>query len=125
MNAILENKPAAVPVKSRRRFPTELSIFLVLIGIGLVFEMFGWIVRDQSFLMNSQRLVLMILQVSIIGLLAIGVTQVIITTGIDLSSGSVLALSAMIAASLAQTSDFARAVFPSCLLYTSPSPRDS
>ena len=113
MNAILENKPAAVPVKSRRRFPTELSIFLVLIGIGLVFEVFGWIVRDQSFLMNSQRLVLMILQVSIIGLLAIGVTQVIITTGIDLSSGSVLALSAMIAASLAQTSDFSRAVFPS------------
>ena len=79
MNAILENKPATVPVKSRRRFPTELSIFLVLIGIGLVFEVFGWIVRDQSFLMNSQRLVLMILQVSIIGLLAIGVTQVIIT----------------------------------------------
>lgn len=118
MNAILESKPeekkpAAAPVKSRRRFPTELSIFLVLIGIGLVFELFGWIVRDQSFLMNSQRLVLMILQVSIIGLLAIGVTQVIITTGIDLSSGSVLALSAMIAASLAQTSDFSRAVFPS------------
>ncbi|KAA0947871.1 ABC transporter permease [Pseudomonas sp. ANT_H14] len=108
-----ENKPLTAPVKSRRRFPTELSIFLVLIGIGLVFEVFGWIVRDQSFLMNSQRLVLMILQVSIIGLLAIGVTQVIITTGIDLSSGSVLALSAMIAASLAQTSDFSRAVFPS------------
>ncbi|NWD26315.1 ABC transporter permease [Pseudomonas yamanorum] len=118
MNAILESKPeekkpAAVPVKHRRRMPTELSILLVLIGIGLVFELFGWIVRDQSFLMNSQRLVLMILQVSIIGLLAIGVTQVIITTGIDLSSGSVLALSAMIAASLAQTSDFSRAVFPS------------
>ncbi|QJI28594.1 ABC transporter permease [Pseudomonas sp. ADAK18] len=123
MNAILESKPeekkseekkpSAAPAKSRRRLPTELSIFLVLIGIGLVFEVFGWIVRDQSFLMNSQRLVLMILQVSIIGLLAIGVTQVIITTGIDLSSGSVLALSAMIAASLAQTSDFSRAVFPS------------
>ncbi|POA64407.1 ABC transporter, partial [Pseudomonas sp. GW531-T4] len=113
MNAILENKPAAAPARTRRRLPTELSIFLVLIGIGLVFELFGWIVRDQSFLMNSQRLVLMILQVSIIGLLAIGVTQVIITTGIDLSSGSVLALSAMIAASLAQTSDFTRAVFPS------------
>ncbi|MFO2465947.1 ABC transporter permease [Pseudomonas sp. 15FMM2] len=123
MNAILESKPEGkkseekkpdtAPSKSRRRLPTELSIFLVLIGIGLVFELFGWIVRDQSFLMNSQRLVLMILQVSIIGLLAIGVTQVIITTGIDLSSGSVLALSAMIAASLAQTSDFSRAVFPS------------
>lgn len=53
----------------------------------------------------------MVLQVSIIGLLAIGVTQVILTGGIDLSSGSVVALSAMIAASLAQTSS-ARAVFP-------------
>ncbi len=53
----------------------------------------------------------MVLQVSIIGLLAIGVTQVILTGGIDLSSGSVVALSAMIAASLAQTST-PRAVFP-------------
>ena len=61
MNAITDNKPATAPVKNRRRMPTELSIFLVLIGIGLVFELFGWIVRDQSFLMNSQRLVLMIL----------------------------------------------------------------
>lgn len=113
MSAISENKPLEAPVRSRRRMPTELSILLVLIGIGLIFEAFGWMVRDQSFLMNSQRLVLMILQVSIIGLLAIGVTQVIITTGIDLSSGSVLALSAMVAASLAQTSDFGRAVFPS------------
>ncbi|WP_416423617.1 ABC transporter permease [Pseudomonas sp. App30] len=113
MTTLTENKPvAAPPSRSRRRMPTELSILLVLIGIGLVFEVFGWIVRDQSFLMNSQRLVLMILQVSIIGLIAIGVTQVIITTGIDLSSGSVLALSAMVAASLAQSSDYARAVFP-------------
>lgn len=112
MTAISENKPVDAP-RRRRRIPTELSILLVLIGISLIFEMFGWIVRDQSFLMNYQRLVLMVLQVSIIGLLAIGVTQVIITTGIDLSSGSVLALSAMVAASLAQTSDFGRAVFPS------------
>lgn len=113
MSAISENKSVETPVRSRRRMPTELGILLVLVGIGLAFEAFGWMVRDQSFLMNSQRLVLMILQVSIIGLLAIGVTQVIITTGIDLSSGSVLALSAMVAASLAQTSDFGRAVFPS------------
>ena len=113
MNAILDNKPALAPTRHKRRMPTELSIFLVLIGIGLIFKIFGWVVRDQSFLMNSQRLVLMILQVSIIGMIAIGVTQVIITTGIDLSSGSVLALTAMIAASLAQSSDYTRAVFPS------------
>ena len=84
----------------------------MLVGIALFFEAVGWSVRGASFLFNGQRLLVMVLQVSIIGLLAIGVTQVILTGGIDLSSGSVVALSAMIAASLAQTPN-ARAVFPS------------
>jgi inositol transport system permease protein len=55
----------------------------------------------------------MILQVAVIGIIAVGVTQVIITGGIDLSSGSVVGMTAMMAASFAQTSDFARAVYPS------------
>ena len=84
----------------------------MLVGIALCFEAAGWSIRGTSFLFSGQRLLVMVLQVSIIGLLAIGVTQVILTGGIDLSSGSVVALSAMIAASLAQT-PHARAVFPS------------
>ncbi|KZK75839.1 Ribose transport system permease protein RbsC [Pseudovibrio sp. W64] len=95
-----------------RKLPVEANIFLVLIGIAVFFEILGWIVKGDTFLFNPQRLLIMVLQVSIIGLLAIGVTQVIITGGIDLSSGSVLALSAMVAASFAQTSDYTRAVFP-------------
>jgi inositol transport system permease protein len=51
--------------------------------------------------------------VAVIGIIAVGVTQVIITGGVDLSSGSVVGVTAMMAASLAQTSDFARAVYPS------------
>ena len=97
---------------TNRRLSHETGILLVLMGIALVFEAVGWSVRGASFLFSGQRLLVMVLQVSIIGLLAIGVTQVILTGGIDLSSGSVVALSAMIAASLAQTST-ARAVFPS------------
>jgi inositol transport system permease protein len=88
------------------------GMFLVLVSIALLFEAIGWSVRGTSFLFNGQRLLVMVLQVSIIGLLAIGMTQVILTGGIDLSSGSVVALSAMIAASLAQAPN-ARAVFPS------------
>src|SRR5215831_20428262 len=94
-----------------RRLSHEAGIFLVLLGIALVFEAVGWSVRGASFLFSGQRLLVMVLQVSIIGLLAVGVTQVILTGGIDLSSGSIVALSAMIAASLAQTPT-ARAVFP-------------
>lgn len=96
-----------------RRWPPEAGILLVLVGIALTFELLGWIVIGQSFLFNSQRLTVMILQVSVIGIIAVGVTQVIITGGIDLSSGSVVGLTAMVAASLAQQSDFARAVYPS------------
>ena len=94
-----------------RRLSSDAGIFVVLVGIAVLFEAIGWHVRGASFLFNAQRLLVMVLQVSIIGLLAIGVTQVILTGGIDLSSGSVVALSAMIAASLAQSPN-ARAVFP-------------
>jgi inositol transport system permease protein len=65
--------------KSRRRLPPEFNIFLVLIGIALVYEVLGWIFVGQSFLMNPQRLTIMILQVAVIGIIAVGVTQVIIT----------------------------------------------
>ncbi len=97
----------------RRRLPPEANIFLVLIGIALFFEVVGWMAVGQSFLFNPQRLTVMILQVAVIGIIAVGVTQVIITGGVDLSSGSVVGVTAMIAASFAQTSDYARAVYPS------------
>jgi len=96
----------------RRRMPPEVSILLVLVGIALAFELLGWIFVGQSFLLNKQRLVVMILQVSVVGIISVGVTQVIITGGIDLSSGSIVGVTAIMAASLAQTSDFARAVYP-------------
>jgi inositol transport system permease protein len=90
-----------------------VSILMVLAGLALAFELLGWIFVHQSFLLNEQRLVVMILQVSVIGIIAVGVTQVIITGGIDLSSGSVVAVTALVAASLAQSSDAVRAVYPS------------
>jgi inositol transport system permease protein len=110
-----EHATKATPSEAprRRRLPPEANIFLVLIGIALFFEIVGWMVVGQSFLFNTQRLTVMILQVAVIGIIAVGVTQVIITGGVDLSSGSVVGMTAMIAASFAQTSDYARAVYPS------------
>ncbi|MFC0218962.1 inositol transport system permease protein [Pseudochelatococcus lubricantis] len=98
--------------KTRKRLPPELNILSVLIGVALIFEVLGWILQGQSFLLNPQRLTIMILQVSVIGIIAVGVTQVIITGGIDLSSGSVVAMSAMISMSFAQIATYDRAVYP-------------
>ncbi len=104
--------PAPAATKAPYKFPPEFSIFLVLIGISVFFEAIGWYMNDQSFIFNAERLKVIILQMAVIGIIAIGVNIVIITSGIDLSSGSVVAASAVVAASLAQVSDFPRAVFP-------------
>src|SRR6476661_635501 len=99
-------------MKRKRKLPAEAGILFILIGIAVLFEIMGWVFKHDTFLFNPQRLFIIVLQVSVVGLLAIAVTQVIITGGIDLSSGSVLAVSAMVAASLAQTPENTRAVYP-------------
>jgi inositol transport system permease protein len=96
----------------KRHLPQELNVFLALVLITVVFELLNRL-NGTSFLFNTrdtvdavfnwQRLNIIILQVSIVGIIAIGVTQVIITGGIDLSSGSVVGATAMIAMSFAQT----------------------
>ncbi|PYF84121.1 monosaccharide ABC transporter membrane protein (CUT2 family) [Marinomonas alcarazii] len=100
-------------VCKKKRIPAEVSILLVLVGISIMFEILGWIFVGQSFLMNMSRLQIIILQVSVIGIIAIGVTMIIITGGIDLSSGSVVAMSAMIAATFAQSSSWPKVISPS------------
>ncbi len=106
---------AAVAARGARRLPADASILVILIAIAALFEIIGWLIVGQSFLFNSKRLVIMVLQVSIIGIIAIGVTQVIITAGIDLSGGAVAALAAMVAASLAQASGTFSPFFPGIL----------
>jgi inositol transport system permease protein len=98
---------------SKRARPPELNVFLALVGIVTIFETLGWLVLGDSFLFNTrdnvdtlfnnQRLQVIILQVSIVGIIALGVTQVIIMGGIDLSSGSIVGATAMITMSFAQT----------------------
>lgn len=96
----------------KKKIPPELNILFVLLGIAAFFEVLGWFLIGQSFLANVSRLQIIILQVSVIGIIAVGVTLVIITGGIDLSSGSVVAMSAMIAATFAQAGDWPKIIHP-------------
>jgi inositol transport system permease protein len=111
---------------SKRSLPPEAGVAIALVLIVIVFELLGRLLMNDSFLFNTRenvsgifnqaRLEIIILQVSIIGIIALGVTQVIITGGIDLSSGSVVGATAMIAMSFAQVSEInglenTRAVF--------------
>ncbi|GAB4387549.1 ABC transporter permease [Albidovulum sp.] len=97
----------------KRTRPPELNVLLALVLIVATFEILGWILYGDSFLFNTRpnvdaifnwaRLNIIILQVSIVGIIAIGVTQVIVSGGIDLSSGSIVGATAMIVMSFAQT----------------------
>lgn len=104
--------------KSKRSWPNELNVLGALFLIILIFEILGQVLpymNGQSLLFdtqdrfdsifNEQRLRIIIVQVAIIGIIALGVTQVIITSGIDLSSGSVVGATAMIAMSFAQVAE--------------------
>jgi len=62
--------------------------------------------------LSSTNLINIVRQMSIIGLIALGVTGVIVCAGIDLSSGSVVGLSAVVAASLSQVEGYSAARFP-------------
>ncbi len=82
---------------------------------AIVFIFFGmfigmWLLSDAF--LQPRNLVNVVRQISVVGLIAIGVTMVIITTGIDLSSGSVLALASVMAASFAQLPGFQAAKYP-------------
>ena len=62
--------------------------------------------------LGAQNLINIVRQVSVIAILAIGMTVAIISTGIDLSVGSIVALSAVVATSLAQAPDATNLMYP-------------
>lgn len=110
------NVSATVNVKQNQKGPAkEWGIFMVMVGVAILFEVLGRIIIGESFLFNTDRLIIIALQVSIIGIIAVGVNQVIIMGGIDLSGGSVVALTGMIAASFAQATDALEPLYPSLI----------
>jgi ribose transport system permease protein len=87
-----------------RRFPALLklgdllrrfSVFIILLAICIVFA------ASSSDFLTPSNLLNVALQTSIIAIVAIGMTFTILTAGIDLSVGSLMALSGALAAGLA------------------------
>ncbi|WP_243174930.1 ABC transporter permease [Desulfofundulus sp. TPOSR] len=74
---------------------SRYGIFLILLGLVVLLS-----ILHPNFL-TVVNITNIIRQISFIALVGLGVTMVIITTGIDLSSGSVIALASVISASLA------------------------
>lgn len=80
-----------------------------------IFLIFAVMVLAASMLspafVSSTNLINIVRQMSIVGLIALGVTGVIVSGGIDLSSGSVVGLTAVVAASMAQMPGYSGAFY--------------
>ena len=92
-------------------FFSKYAIVLILVGIILLLS----ILTKGTFL-QPQNLLNVIVQVAPIGILALGMMFAIITLGIDLSVGSIVAIAAVISASLAQISSRSGAMYPGLVL---------
>jgi len=84
--------------KKLNQILSKYGIALILVGMVVIMT----ILKPESF--PTGRNILNILnQSAIVGIMALGMTLVIISKGIDLSIGSILALAGVVAASLSQT----------------------
>ena len=79
---------------------SRFSILLILVGLVIIIAILsGGVSLRISNLLNVLR------QISVIGIIGLGVTMCIITAGIDLSSGAIVAIVSVLVASLLQSAD--------------------
>jgi putative xylitol transport system permease protein len=98
MESNMQKTTITPPQWSAGMFVQRYGIFLALLLLCLVLALIS-----ENFL-TTRNILNVLRQTSINGILAIGMTFVILTRGIDLSVGSVAALAGVVAASLATTS---------------------
>ncbi|KQY42631.1 sugar ABC transporter permease [Rhizobium sp. Root483D2] len=96
----IDNKPANSWLNSDRRrlIIQEYGIFLAFLLLAVILSL------SNEYFLTPGNISNVLLQTSINGVLAIGMTFVILTRGIDLSVGSVVALAGIVSASFATTS---------------------
>jgi ribose/xylose/arabinose/galactoside ABC-type transport system permease subunit len=79
------------------KLPDEAGLLLIMIGISAVLAVLS------PFFLTIPNLVNVVLTMSVIGIVSIGMTYVMLSGGIDLSVGSTMALSAVVAATYAKS----------------------
>ena len=94
----------------------KLTIKKILNNYGQVLILIALIILatilTKGVFLKTRNLLNILRQVSMMGLISLGVTLVIITKGIDLSSGAILALVTVVVASLTQQASWSLRMFP-------------
>src|ERR1700726_5201039 len=99
--------------EKRQQMSHTISSLFSKYGIFLIFAVMivAASLLSPAFL-SKTNLINVVRQMSVVGLIALGVTGVIVSAGIDLSSGSVVGLTAVVAASLSQDPEYSTPFYP-------------
>jgi fructose transport system permease protein len=99
--ATLPEAASAAPIaKTKGHLPAGLSVAVIGPIVALLLACLFFATQSDRFLTGG-NLSLVLQQVAVVGVIAIGQTLVILTAGIDLSCGMVMALSSMVMTKLA------------------------
>jgi len=79
---------------------TFLAPFVGLLVVVLIFQIYHWVYKPQQPFLTAFQVQLIAKQTTIVGMGALGMTVIIISGGIDLSAGSLLALTSVVLAVL-------------------------
>ena len=98
--------PTSVVLSALRALVDSHSMLLVLIVLGVLLQIACIVITGQGRFLSMQNLSIVLEQTSINAVLASGMTFVILTGGIDLSVGSILAAAAVVGLLVSTTSGF-------------------
>jgi inositol transport system permease protein len=98
---VKEHKPTSQErILKAKSLMGRYGMLLILIALIILMSILSPTFFTTGNILNIIR------QMSVVGIVAIGVTMIIITTGIDLSSGSVIALTSVVVASMSHPGSF-------------------
>ncbi|WP_375164507.1 ABC transporter permease [Domibacillus sp.] len=98
LSTVTNNNPGVGVQKESKAGTIFRKYGMLIILVALI----GLMTALEPNFINSNNIINIVRQMSVIGIIAIGVTFIIITSGIDLSSGSVVALTSVLVAAVAQ-----------------------
>ena len=100
------NKTGNINIKTIKDFGLQYAIYLVFIGLVLIIA-----IREPSFLsLHNFRNILSMSATRII--FAMGMGAILITGGVDLSAGRAVGFAAVLSASMLQTAEYSRRMYP-------------
>lgn len=99
-------KAATINIKTVRDFSLQYAIYIVFVVLVLIIT-----IKEPSFMsLHNFRNILSMSATRVI--FAMGMAAVLITGGVDLSCGRAVGLAAVLSASLLQTADYSRRMYP-------------